>query len=81
MLLMGDDKLVVRRKALESVDHVPCNVPKPDCRASLVLVEDNDPVIQICINGRNPTLRHIPRLHRINVDATYDRVREDPGFL
>ena len=42
---------------LTSVDFVPSNVPCPNGRAILVLLEDNDPVIQICIKGRNPTRR------------------------
>ena len=45
------------------------------------MLEDNDPVIQICIKGRNPTLRHVPRIHRINVDSIYARLREDPDIL
>jgi len=45
------------------------------------MLEDNDPVIQICIKGRNPTLRHVPRVHRVNIDATYERIREDPGIF
>ena len=62
------------------MDHVPPNLPEPNGRAILVLLEDNDPVIQICIKGRNPTLRHVPRIHRVNIDATYERIREDPGI-
>ena len=65
---------------LEEVDYVPPNLPEPNGRAILVLLEDNDPVIQICIKGRNPTLRHVPRVHRVNIDATYERIREDPGI-
>ena len=51
---------------LAEVDYVPPNVPLPNGRACLILLEDNDPVIQICIKGRNPTLRHVPRVHRVN---------------
>ena len=29
---------------------------------------------------RNPTLKHVPRVHRVNIDATYERIREDPGI-
>ena len=66
---------------LSSVDYVPTNLPKPSGRAVLVLLEDNDPVIQICIKGRNPTLRHVPRVHRVNTDACYERIRDDPGIF
>ena len=65
---------------LTNVDFVPTNLPAPNGRAVLVLLEDNDPVIQICIKGRNPTLRHVPRVHRVNTDACYERLREDPGI-
>ena len=63
-----------------AVDYVPCNIPAPNGRAILVLLEDNDPVIQILIKGRNTTLRHVPRVHRVNIDATYERIRCDPGI-
>ena len=52
---------------------------KTNGRARLVLLEDHDPVIQICIKRLNPSLRHVPRIHRVNIDATYERIREDPG--
>ena len=62
------------------MDYVPCNIPEPNGRAILVLLEDNDPVIQILIKGRTTTLRHVPRVHRVNIDATYERIRCDPGI-
>jgi len=65
---------------LLAVDYVPCNIPEPNGRAILVLLEDNDPVIQILIKGRNTTLRHVPRVHRVNIDATYERIRCGPGI-
>ena len=40
---------------LAVVDYVPPNLPLPNGRACLILLEDNDPVIQICIKGRNCT--------------------------
>ena len=66
---------------LSNVDFVPTNLPEHKGRAKLVLLEDNDPVIQICIKGRNPTLRHVPRVHRVNTDACYERIRDDPGIF
>ena len=65
---------------MKSVDLVPPSLPLPNGRACLILLEDNDPVIQICIKGRNPTLRHVARVHRVNTDACYERIREDPGI-
>ena len=47
-------------EALAAVDCVPQNVQLPNGRAFRILLEDNDPVIQICIKGRNPTSRHVP---------------------
>ena len=66
---------------LSNVDFVPTNLPVHKGRAKLVLLEDNGPVIQICIKGRNPTLRHVPRVHRVNTDACYERIRGDPGIF
>ena len=66
---------------LSNVDFVPTNLPEHSGRAKLVLLEDNDPVIQICIKGRNPTLRHVPRVHRVNTHACYERIRDDPGIF
>ena len=54
---------------LAEVDYVPPNAPLPNGRACLILLEDNDPFIQICIKGRNSTLRHVVRVHRVNTDA------------
>ncbi len=48
---------------LSDIDFVPKNAPEPNGRAILVISEDNDPLIQICTNGRNPTLRHVHRVH------------------
>ena len=81
-LSISNSKPVIRNiyDELASVDYVPPNLPEPNGRAMLVLLEDNDPVIQICIKGRNPTLRHVPRVHRVNTDATYERIRDDPGI-
>ena len=56
---------------LASVDYVPPNIEKPNGKARLVLLEDNDPDIQICIKGRNPKLRHVQRIHRVNIGAAY----------
>ena len=66
-------------ECLAAVDFVPPNLPEPNGRPILVLLEDNDLVIKVCIKGRNPTHRHCPRIHRVNIDATYERIREDLG--
>ena len=55
--------------ALAEVDYGPPNVQAPDGRACLILLKDNDAVTQICIKGRNPMLRHFPRVHRVNSEA------------
>ena len=65
---------------MAEVGHVPPNVPLPNGPACLILLEVNDPAIQICIKCRNPTLRHVPRVHRVNTDACYERIREDLGI-
>ena len=63
------------------IDYVPCTLPKSKGKGRLVLFEDNDAVIQMCNKGRSPTLRHVPRTHRVDLDWLWERVREDPGVF
>ena len=43
----------------------------------LLFKEDNQATIQIIKNGRNPTLRHVNRTHRVNVDWLTEVFRND----
>ena len=42
--------------------------------------EDNSAMIQVCRTGRNPTMRHLGRTHRVDVHWLHERF-QDPAFL
>ena len=65
---------------LQMVDWVPPNLPPHPGFARLVILEDNDAVIKLILKGRSLALRHIARVHRIDLDWLIARVREDPGI-
>ena len=65
---------------LLNVDQVPQNVPKPNTKSKLYIFEDNDAVIKMTVKGRAPTLRHVPRTHRVDLDWLFERIRDDPGI-
>ena len=46
--------------------------------AVLYAFEDNEAVIKMIIKGRSPTMRHVPRTHRVTLDWLFDRVNLDP---
>ena len=59
---------------------VPTNVPELSDRCKLIIMEDNDAVIKMCVQVRAPTMRHMQRTHRIDVDALFERVHTDKGI-
>ena len=61
------------------IDHVPPNVREPTGHARLLILEDNDPVIKMCVKGRSSNMRHVSRTHRVNLDWLFERIRHDPG--
>ena len=62
---------------LGNVDFVPPNLPEPNGRVGLLILEDNDAVIKMCLKGRSPALRHVGRTHRVDLDWLFERLRED----
>ena len=46
---------------------------------TLIFHEDNAAMIQVCRTGKNPTMRHLGRTHRIDVHWLHERFAE-PGF-
>ena len=42
--------------------------------------EDTDAVIEMIIRARSPSMRHIARTHRVNLDWLLDRIHLDPGI-
>ena len=65
---------------LLSVDTVPTNVPLGKEYGQLILLEDNQAVIKICAKGRSPSLRHVQRTHRVDLDALYTQLLTDPSL-
>ena len=67
-------------KTLLNVDWVPPSLPPPSGRGRLLICEDNNAVIAMCINGRSPNMRHVPRTHRVNLDWLFERLLQDPSI-
>ena len=64
-----------------NIDYVPCTIPLSEGIGKLVIFEDNDAVIKMCIKGRSPAMRHVARTHRIDLDWLWERMRTDPGVF
>ena len=75
-----DQLLPAEMQELMNVDYVPCNVPTLSKRCKLIIMEDNDAVIKMCKKVRAPTMRHVPRTHRIDVDTLLERIHGDKGI-
>merc|ERR1712078_335712 len=66
---------------LKNVDWVPPAVPPPTGAGKIIIFEDNEAVIKMILKGRSPTMRHILRTQRVDIDWLFERVREDPGVF
>ena len=47
--------------------------------ARLIVFEDNEAVLKMCVKGRVPTLRHVTRTHRVDLDWIIERIKTDSG--
>ena len=63
---------------LDNVDCTTSNVNSSHQESSLYVFEDNEAVIKMIIKGRSPTMRHVPRTHRVALDWLFDRINLDP---
>ena len=59
-----------------NVHHVLSNATF--AHAMLYVFEDNEAVIEMIIQGRSPTMRHVSRTHRVALDWLFDRIHWDP---
>ena len=59
---------------LNNVDRDPSNVQFSHQEAFLYVFEDNEAVIKMIIKGRNPTMSHVSRTHRVALDWLFDRI-------
>ena len=62
---------------LDNVDFISSNVNLPRQEALLYVFEDNKAVIKMIIKGRSPTMRHVSRTHRVDLDWLFDRIKLD----
>ena len=56
-----------------NIDHVPSKGMHSGPSAKLYVFEDNEAVIKMIIKGRSPTMRHVSRTHRVDLDWLFDR--------
>ena len=66
---------------LLDTDYVPTNVSPLSERCKLVIMEDNDAVIKMCLKVRAPTMRHVARTHRVDVDSLLERIHSDTHIV
>ena len=57
---------------LNNIDCVPSNVQSSHQEALLYVFEDNEAVIKMIIKGRSPTMRHVFRTHRVELDWLFE---------
>ena len=63
---------------LNNVDFVSSNANSSRQEAVLYVFEDHEAVIKMIVKGRSPTMRHVPRTHRVALDWLFDRINLDP---
>ena len=78
---MEDVEYAMMVNALLNVDYVPKTVPRSTGLARLLVLEDNEAVIKMCYKGRSNNMRHVLRTQRVDLDALYEMLREDPGVF
>ena len=70
--------LMADKRETDSIESIPPNSHMSNQRAALFGFEEYDVVIKMIINGRSPSVRHISRTHRVNLDWLFDRINLDP---
>ena len=65
---------------LTNIDHFPSNGTHSGPSAMLYVFEDNEAVIRMIIKCGSPTMRHVPRTHRVALGWLFDRIDLDPKF-
>ena len=69
------------RISLERVDWVPPSLPHVGANTRMISVRDNDAVIKMVVKARAPTLKHVARTHRIDLDWLFERLNADPSVF
>ena len=75
---IGKDKML---DMFGSIDYVPPSLPIKSGFAKLYALEDNDAVIKMTVKQRSPTMRHVSRTHRVDLDWLFERISKDPGIF
>ncbi len=75
---IGKDKML---DMFGSIDYVPPFLPIKQGFAKLYALEDNDAVIKMTVKQRSPTMRHVSRTHRVDLDWLFERISKDPGIF
>ena len=70
-------KFKTSQSTQETIDGVPTHAQESSDRAQLFVVEDNEAVIQMIIQGRSSHTRCVSRTHRLNLEWLSDRVNMD----
>ena len=65
---------------MKDIDTVPSNVQSARQEALFYVFEDNEAVVKMITKGRNPTMRHVSRTHRVALDRLFDRINLEPKF-
>ena len=63
---------------LDNNDHVSSKARSSRFGATLYVFEDNEAVIKMIIKSRSPTMRHVPRTHRVALDWMFERINQGP---
>ena len=61
-----------------NIDHLPSNTTHSGSSAMLFVFVDNEAVIKMIIKGKNPTMRHLSRTHRVALGWLFDKMNLDP---
>ena len=61
-----------------NIGHIPSNTKNSGPSALSYVFEDNEAAIEMIIEGRSPTMRHVSRTHRVALDCLFDRINLDP---
>ena len=44
------------------------------------MLEDNEAVIKMTVKGRSPNMRHVPRVHRVDLDGLFNLFKTDKAI-
>ena len=77
---LNDTGISFDMQTFVNVDYVEPTVAKLSSRCQMIIMEDNDAVIKMCLKVRAPTLRHVSRTHRIDVDLLLEQVHAIEGL-